>query len=163
MKENEETIHNFFNKIIGLKAENIIKRYGISVYIEFGKKIKKKIKRGGKWKIIKRGKWQFATLMGLWKIYNNKSLIACCEDSDKIIEKAFEKINNKKLTNVELLNGTYDLRLEFDKTINFYLFSVNIDEKDASNWMLFTPDYKLLSVGPGNLLEYEDSGETPLN
>ena len=162
MKENEEIIYRFFNKIIGLKAENVMKGYGTFICIDFGKKIKEQFKLWGKWRIDIRGEWHLWT-MGLWKIYKKNSLIACCEDTDEKIEKALEKMDNKKLTNVELLNNAYDLRLEFDNSINLYLFSTSAYNGDeASIWILFTPEYKTLSAGSGALLEYEDSGETPL-
>ena len=53
------------------------------------------------------------------------------------------------------------MKIEFENRITMNLFSIYTEkDSDAEQWLLFTPERKVLSVGPGTILTYEDSGST---
>lgn len=149
-----------FSKVAGLKTRNVKQGHGSFITMEFGKDVEfiRKIKG----KLIKnvRGEWYFFVYMCAWRIDEKNNPIAGCEDSREIIERALKKIENKKLINVQILNNAYDLKLKFENSINFLLFSIYTKEEDAEHWMLYAPENKVLSAGPGITLTYENSGYT---
>ncbi len=160
MKSNIEIINNYFKQIYGLKVRNIKQGHGSFLTMEFGKDLEYERKVRGKIEKEKRGEWYFWIYMSAWRIDDNFKPIAGCEDSRKTITKALKKIENEKLMNVEILNPAYDMKIEFDNSIIINLFSIYTeDEGDSENWMLFTPEKKVLSIGPGGKLRYENSGE----
>ena len=156
----EKRINKFFKQMIGLRVRNVKQGHGSFLTMEFGKEFEYEIKVHGKIEKEKRGEWYFWIYMSAWRIDDNLKPIAGCEDSRKIIEKALKKIENQKLMNVKILNAAHDMKIEFENSVIINLFSIYTeDESDSENWMLFTPERKVLSVGPGGKLKYESSGE----
>lgn len=160
MKSKEKMIYEFFEQIYGLKVRNLKQGHGSFLTMEFGKDLEYETKIRGKIEKEKRGEWYFWIYMNAWRIDENLKPIAGCEDSRKIIEKALEKIENQKLLHVEVLNEVFDMKIEFENSIIINLFSIyTTDDHDSENWMLFTPEKKVLAVGPGFKIDYRDSGE----
>ncbi len=160
MKSNIEIIDYYFKQICGLKVRNLKQGHGSFLTMEFGKDLEYEIKIREKIEKEKRGEWYFWIYMNAWRIDDNFKPIAGCEDSRKTIKKALKKIENQKLINIEILNPAYDMKIEFNNSIIINLFSIYTeDESDSENWMLFTPEKKVLAVGPGFKIDYRDSGE----
>jgi len=78
-----------------------------------------------------------------------------CEDySRETIEKFLAELANKKLTQVEILNDSFDSTLVFED-IELHLFATHTYEKEQ--WMLFTPEKKVFTAGPGSEWSFEES------
>lgn len=160
MKSNVEIINSYFKQIYGLKVRNIKQGHGSFLTMEFGKDLKYEVKVQGKIEKEKRGEWYFWIYMSAWRIDDHFKPIAGCEDSRSRIINALKKIETQKLINIEILNPAYDMKIEFENSIIINLFSIYTeDENDSENWLLFTPEKKVLSTGPGNKLKYKNSGE----
>lgn len=54
-----------------------------------------------------------------------------------------------------MLSETFDMVLEFDSEIYFYIMSDN-RVGDSEQWNLFTPEKKVLVAGPGTAIVIED-------
>jgi hypothetical protein len=159
MNLKEKIIYKLFQQIYNLAAKKAKKGHGSSLTIEFGNELEYEIKLRGKLEKKKRREWQFWIYMSAWRIDENLIPIAGCEDSIEIIEKALKKIENKKLISVKVLNPAFDMKIEFENSIIINLFTIYTNESDSENWMLFTPERKVLTAGPGGQLIYESSGE----
>ena len=160
MKQNRKMAYNLLNKIVGLKARNVKQGHGSFISLEFGKDIEYESIIKGKKEIKKRGEWYLWVTMCSWRIDERSFPLAGCEDSRDTIKKALKQLENKKLTNIEILSNAFDMKLEFNNSINFFLFSIYTEkESDVEHWILFTPDRKSLIAGPSTMLKYENSGE----
>ncbi len=160
MKAKKELIYKHFKQMYGLKAKNVKQGHGSFITMEFGKELEFEITIRGKVERETRGEWYFWIQMCSWRIDENFNPIAGCEDSRETIEKALKKIENKKLANIEILNNAFDMKVEFENSIIINLFSIYTEEEDdGENWMLFTPERKVLAVGPGQQIDYRSSGE----
>jgi len=162
MKVNKEMIYKFFKQLYGLKIRNIKQGHGSFVEMDFGDKdIFISIKTNKGVEKLKRGEWHLWITMCSWRIDEKSMPLAGCEDSRKTIEKALKKIENKKLINIDVLSNAYDMKLEFENSITFFLFSIYTEKSsEAEQWMLFTPDKKVLLAGPGKILQYIESGKS---
>ncbi len=160
MMKNKEIIHKFFNKMVGLKITNI--KHGNNeciVFIKFGKEFKYKKKKKNKIKIKKRSEWIWVT-QSPWRIDLDSMPLVGCSDTKALRNESLKKIKNTTLTNFTALSGGYDLILEFDNSINFYLFSVYTKYPGKNfSWMLLTPQSKVLSHGFNKVVEHEDKKE----
>jgi len=153
-------IKNTFAKIIGLKARNVLLGYGSFITMDFGKDIIIEVETNKGIDKFPRGEWHLWIYMTAWRIDEKMMPIAGCEDSRVTIEKALKKIENKKLINVDIRNHAFDMKIEFENDIIINLFTLYTEkDSDSENWMLFTPEKKVLAVGPGSFLEYKKSGK----
>lgn len=152
----KKLVEGLFEEIISLKAKNVQLGHGSFITIGFGKDISIEVIVRREKKIINRPEWNLWVYMCSWEIKMNNEITACSNDERDIIKEALKHIENKKLIKVEMLNNTYDMQLEFEDELSLHLFS-NLEE-DFEQWMLFTPDNKVLTAGPFQNLAYELAG-----
>lgn len=73
------------------------------------------------------------------------------------MSESLKVIENKKLLNVEILSDTYSMKLEFENGITLDLIANN-EEEDNEQWMLFTPEKRVLTAGPFQNLTFGKEG-----
>ena len=151
---NIQILKNILNKIQGLKSYNVKLGHGSFLTIDFGEPLEIDIKTNKGIEKFTRGEWHFWIYMCAWRIdKGNKPLIGS-NDSRKKIESFLKKINEKKLTLFEI-TGSLDVALVFDGKYELKVFTVNTEDQDQ--WMIYTPDKNVLTVGPGNKCSYESA------
>ncbi|NGX32166.1 MAG: hypothetical protein K1060chlam4_00207 [Candidatus Anoxychlamydiales bacterium] len=157
----EKKIKKIFKQMIGLRVRNVKQGHGSFLTMDFGEDIYPKLETNKGIKILKRGEWYLWIHMCSWRIDEKLKPIAGCEDSRNTIERALKKIENEKLMSIEILTLAYDMQIKFENEITINLFSIYTEkESEAEQWMLFTPENKVFSAGPGEIVTYEDAGAT---
>jgi hypothetical protein len=152
---NKNLVADLFGKVVSLKARNVELGHGSFITLGFGKDIAIKVTIRREKKISNRPEWNLWVYMCAWELKMNNEIIVSSNDERENIMEALKNIENKKLLRVEVLNNTYDLQLDFENEITLCLFS-NLEE-DFEQWMLFTPDNKVLTAGPFETLTYESA------
>jgi len=121
----------------------------------FGKDIPIEVTARHEKKITLRAEWYLWIYMCYWEIKVNQEYLICSDDEKDAMREALKRLENKKLLNVEMLSAVYDMKLEFEDAITLHLISNNLEEGNEQ-WMLFTPDKKVLTAGPFEKLSYEN-------
>lgn len=151
-----ELATKLLGRIIGTKPTRVNLGHGSFLTFDFGLDHEEKIKtRSGDFKTIHFGEWHLWVYMCAWRIdRNNKPLIGS-NDSRDLIERNLRSLEDKKLTNVTILNESFDANLLFEGGLELLLFSFQVT--DDEQWMLFTPEKKVFTAGPGSKWSYQDS------
>ncbi len=126
---------------------------GSFITMGFGNDISVEMIVRHKKEINNRAEWYLWVYMCAWELKTGNQIIACNNDERDIIKKALKYIEKKKLIKAEMLSDNYDMQFEFEDEISLHLSS-NLEE-DLEQWMLFTPDNKVLTAGPFQELTYE--------
>ena len=152
-KKNEEKIVEFFQKIVGLEVSSIELGLGSFTYINFGNDLVITPDTDDK---STRGEWQIWTYMCRWKLYRDEETVCSSIDEDREeLTDSLSILKGKCLVEAMVLSETFDMVLEFDDDLYFYLISDD-GEKESEQWNLFTPERKVLVAGPGEELSYEN-------
>lgn len=131
--------------------------YGTFITMDFGKDIeivfntKKGIEK------FTRGEWHLWINDCAWRIDKEGKPIIGSNDDRKKINKKILILKNKILKNIEILSNIFDAKISFEKGIELTLFANTTEE--AEHWMLFTPDRKVLTAGPGTKISYKLSNK----
>ncbi len=149
-------VRSLFEKIKEMKARNVQLGHGSFLTIDFGEDILVKVKTRQGVKEFNRGEWHLWVYMCVWRLDIGDEPFIGSDDKREIIKEKIVKLENKKLCNVEIVNKAFDVKLEFEDEITLFLFSFNTQEFEQ--WMLFTPDKKVMTAGPGKNLSYEKAG-----
>lgn len=154
MNDRIKLAKSLFQNILGIKPTRAKLGHGSFITIDFGRDIPKKVKtRNG---IVTRyfGEWYLWVYMCAWRFDKNKKPFIGSEDSREKIEKSLIELANKKLTQVEIFNDSFDSTLVFED-IELHLFATHTYKKEQ--WMLFTPEKKVFTAGPGSEWSFEES------
>lgn len=140
------------NKIQGLKAYNVKLGHGSFLTIDFGDPMEINVKTKKGMEKFTRGEWHFWIYMCAWRIDKGNRALAGSNDSRDKIENVLKKIEGKKLVLFDLKHSP-DAVLVFDGKYELKVFNINTEDQDQ--WMIYTPDKNVLTVGPGNKCSYE--------
>ncbi|MDE3045720.1 MAG: hypothetical protein KGJ02_03655 [Verrucomicrobiota bacterium] len=155
MKNGTQLASSLFEKILETKPTRVKQGYGSFITMDFGKDIAKPLKTRTGVKIQYFGEWHLWIYMCAWRIDKDKKPLAGCEDSKEKIEVSLSELASRKLKKVEILNNSFDAKLVFGEDMELYLFSFYTQDKEQ--WMLFTPENKTFTAGPGSEWSYHDS------
>ena len=140
------------SKIQGLKAYNIKLGYGSFLTIDFGEPIEINIKTKKGIEKFTRGEWHLWIYMCAWRIDKGNRALVGSSDSRKKIESVLKKIDGKELISFDI-KRSLDAVLVYNGKYELRIFSINTEDQDQ--WMIYTPDKNVLTVGPGNKCSYE--------
>ncbi len=155
--ENKELAQELLNKIIGLRPTRVKLGYGSFITIDLGRDIAEEIKtRQGK-KVIYFGEWHFWVYMCAWRIDQHNMPLVGSNDDREIIQNYLRKLDNKTITNIRVLNTSFDVVFSFEDGIELYLFSS--DTKENEHWKFYTSNNKVFTAGPGHLCSYKNDSE----
>lgn len=163
MNSGIESAKNLFQKILDTKPTRVKLGHGSFITFDFGRDIPEEIKTRNGLKTRYFGEWHLWVYMCAWRIDINKKPCAGSEDSREKIENCLAELVQRELNEVIILNNAFDAKLVFgkDKDIELYLFSFYTEER--KQWMLFTPEKKVFTAGPGNEWSYHDSDKPRTN
>jgi hypothetical protein len=143
--------------IFGLPARNVMLGHGSFITMGFGEDKEFDVMIRGKITKETRPEWFLWIMMGGWRVDKDDQPFCGCEDSREKIVELITVLNGKKLVDVKILNNALDVQFQFDHAIVLTIFSLRtgtIDE-DLESWTLCTPDNKVVSVGPAQVI-FED-------
>jgi hypothetical protein len=149
---------SLFNKILGKKPTRVNLGHGSFLVFDFGRDFEEQIKtRSGGFKTIYFGEWHLWVYMCAWRIDKNNKPFIGSNDSRSLIEQKLCALEKKELTEVIILNDSFDTKLVFDDEYQLHLFSFQVT--DNEQWKLFTPERKVFVAGPGSEWSYQDSNK----
>jgi hypothetical protein len=155
-----ECFKEILDNVVGQKVASIELGHGSFLTIDLGKLVSKATKQKNR-EFRNVGEWHFWVYMCAWRIdKDNKPLAASSDPREKIATK-IQEIAGTTLTKYEILNASLDTKFYFDDSITLTLFNISTD--DEEQWMLFTPDKKVLVIGPADTWTYRLSSLNKLN
>lgn len=134
--------------MVGKTCKQITYAYGNELYIEIGEIHTLKYE---KYKITTT-EWMIGTRGTGWHLFdNNYSLVVDSESSPKVISHESSILVEMQVTNVDIKYPELWLEVRFN---NLYTFRIQPTDEDAqyediAYWQVFTPDKRLIQVGPG--------------
>ena len=155
MNSGTELASTLFQNLLEIKPTRVKLGHGSFITMDFGRDISEvyNTRSGPKTRYF--GEWRFWIYMCAWRIDKERVPVVGCEDSREKIEASLSELSIRTLKKVEILNNAFDAKFIFEGDMELYLFSFYTEEK--KQWMLFTPENKTFSAGPGSQWSYHDS------
>lgn len=154
----DNTIHDLVKPLQGHAAHNIKLGHGSFLTINFGKNriIEVPTNKGIVQRV--RGEWYLWVYMCAWRFDKNDAPYLGSDDegSREEFQTKLSEIDGKKLIHFDILNSSFDTKLEFEEKLVINLFSISTQNEQ---WKLFNPDKKVLVVGPGKNWIYREEDE----
>jgi hypothetical protein len=147
-----------FQKLFNQPARDVQLGHGSFVTLGFGKDLKTEVIVHKKKEVDIRPEWLFWVYMCFWELEKSNELLATSEDDREKIKKALKALEGKNLINVEILESSYEIQLEFEGELLLSLYT-NDSSEDNVQWMLFTPDEMVLEATANQKLLYEKESE----
>lgn len=146
-----------FSELIGIKTTRVKLGHGSFITIDWGKDIITHKKTNTKVHTFTFGEWHLWVYMCAWRLQQNNKPIIGANDDRELIAEHLSILKGKALVSVTISNESFDTVLQFEDNFQLLLFSFGV--KDDEQWMLYTPEKKTFTAGPGTSWEYEDSSK----
>jgi hypothetical protein len=147
-----EAVTGLVTPLVGKPAWMVCLGFGASLMINFGRQLDPdKFGRS-------HGEWHLWLEGCEWRIDYQDRVLVGGEDSREKMQVAVRELEGRKLLAVSLNSPAMDAVFEFEGDLSLRTFAVNTTELDS--WNLFTPEHKVLVVGPGAKWSYTRS-DTP--
>ncbi|NET59734.1 MAG: hypothetical protein F6K47_27370 [Symploca sp. SIO2E6] len=101
------------------------------------------------------GEWHLWIYCCAWRIEEGNEVLASSEDPRAKIELAVRRLEGLALNSIQLMPPAWDTVFNFDEEV--FLRSFSIYSEESEHWMLYMPNGKVLSVGPGSSWSCESS------
>jgi hypothetical protein len=144
--ENKDTnimvleIDEIVKKLINKKAWDVKIGYGSFLTMEFGLPLPSK----------ERGQWHLWIYCCSWRMEKEKLFIAGSEDTTETMKNAANLIDNQVAKSFVVSQPSLDIEICFSNMTVLKTFSIHSEKDGKKHWMLYMPDNKTLSAGPGN-------------
>jgi len=155
MKGGTELANTLFQNLLESKPTRVKLGHGSFITMDFGRDISETYNTRSGPKTRHFGEWRLWIYMCAWRIDKGRVPVAGCEDSREKIEASLSELSIRKLNKIEILNNAFDVAFIFEDDMELHLFSFYTKEK--KQWMLFTPENKTFTAGPGCEWSYHDS------
>jgi len=150
--------NELFFQLVGEKTRNVKLGYGSFITIDFGKETTVEVRTNKGLSRSVRGEWHLWIMMSAWRLSQNKELLVGSGDGRDSINQILSLLEDKKLISGRVINNSFDCLFEFEENISLNLFSYHL--ADSRQWMLFVPEKKTFTAGPGAEWSYIDSART---
>ncbi len=135
--------------LVGKQAWNVRLGIGNSLTMNFGRQLEPN-KFGQSF-----GEWHLWLEGCEWRIDQRDRILIAGEDSREQLRATVQELEGRTLLAVSLYSPAIDATFEFEGGLSLRLFAVNTTELES--WNLFTPEHKVLVVGPGSKWYYARS------
>lgn len=107
-----------------------------------------------------RGEWHLWIYFGDWTLSEPDKVLATDSDDHAVIEAAAGRFAGSRLVNVSIDDTSLEATFQFEHGLRLDVRPNSCDEDpDEDWWLLFTPDERVLVVGPGPAWSYKNSNE----
>ncbi len=137
--------------LIGMKPWSVRLGIGSLLNFEFGKELK------DEGYIHATGEWHLWVYMCAWRLQTAHDVLVGSEDFRDLIQYEIQRLEGKTLESIKLSWPALETEILFETGLLLRLFPIYTSDHD--HWMLFTPDRKVLTIGPGNTWSYERSDD----
>jgi hypothetical protein len=148
------TIRSTIAPLLGQKPWNVSLGVGSFVTLEFGQSIPDP-KPGSP----AHGEWHFWVYCCAWYLMHNNEMIAGSEDDHEKIGKIVKQLEGHTLTAIDITETSPSTVLRFSEGLDLYLSPVF--SAGYEHWLLYMPNGKVLSFGPGTSWAIENRSEVP--
>lgn len=152
----EKDIHEIQTRIkpiLGKKAWAVSLGIGSFVTMEFGSPVSSL----GKLK-YPCGEWHLWITHCAWRLEKGNEVMAAAEDPRPKLQNAIQCMEGLALHSVHVTPPALETVFVFDDKVVLRLFPIYSGE-DYEHWMLYTPDRRVLVIGPGTSWTYQSSNE----
>ena len=157
MKSGKEIVDDLFLQVVHKKVRNVQLGHGSFITMDFGKDVLVEVKTNRGIHTFNRGEWHLWIYMTAWRLDQGDIPIIGAADDRMEIEKKITILENNELLSVSIKNSSFDVLMEFENNLSLLLFSFGVTEYEQ--WMLFTPERKVFTAGPGISWTYENSSK----
>jgi hypothetical protein len=106
------------------------------------------------------GEWHLWVYFGDWALSGPEGVLATDPDDKDVIDRAVASFGGKRLVNATVDPVSFRASLDFEGGLRLEIGPNSDDEEtDAEWWLLFTPQQRVLAVGPGPAWSYRSSDE----
>ena len=144
-----DTVSGLVVSLVGKRVWNVRLGIGNFVTMEFGQQLTPD--RFGQ----SYGEWYLWLCGCEWRIDQIDQVLIAGEDSRERLKAAVQILEGRTLLAVSLYSPAIDATFEFEGHLSLRLFAVNTTELES--WNLFTPEHKVLVIGPGAHWSYTRS------
>ncbi|MBK6429405.1 hypothetical protein [Candidatus Amarolinea dominans] len=144
-----DTVSGLVVSLVGKRVWNVRLGIGNFVTMEFGQQLTPD--RFGQ----SYGEWYLWLCGCEWRIDQIDQVLIAGEDSRERLKAAVQILEGRTLLAVSLYSPAIDATFEFEGGLFLRLFAV--DTVEIESWKLFTPEDKVLVVGPGSKWYYARS------
>lgn len=105
-----------------------------------------------------RGEWYLWIYHCAWQFIEKGQAVVGSEDDQEALKSLIKKLEGKRIIDIEINRETFNTRFIFEDDICLSTFPLTFLE-NFEHWMIYTPDSKVLTAGPGLQWSYESSGK----
>ena len=147
-----ETINDIINPLLGHKAWNVKLGIGSFITIEFGNPIPTARQKT-------RGEWYLWIYCCGWYLENQNGILAGSEDQRDRIRQKITILEDHTIEDIVVSSPVFETNFVFDGGLVLHTFPLtSIDP--YKYWMLFTPQGRVLVLGPAGQWSYELSSKS---
>ncbi len=138
-----QTIQEITQPFLNKKCWHIGRSYGSMLILDFGKKVEDISPE-----------WGLTIETANWFLKNNDEEVVNGESDKKDIDSNIQILKDRSIEKIEIINN---------QTIFFFDEKISLEvnqDIEREQWMLFTPDKMVLSMGPSDKWTFEPSDKT---
>lgn len=142
-------IQTILNPMLGLKAWGVTLGVGSFVTLEFGREIPSEKPQG-----TPHGEWYLWIYNCDWRLEQGENVFAGSEDPREELKEVVRTLEGRILQSVKVEPPAFDTIFVFEDNLLLRTFTIYF-RGDNKHWLLFTPNKKVLTVGPGVTWSFE--------
>lgn len=152
-----EEIRKIIRPLLGNPGWDAGIGYGSFLTIEFG--AARDIGRRRDGTPLTGGEWHLWIYCSAWRVETPTAVLGASEDPRDRMSAAAASLNGRPLVAVELSLPSLETTFRFEGGHQLRVFPIYTSpgESDPEHWMLYTPDYMVLNVGPASSWSYHRS------
>ena len=136
--------------VLNRRAWGVSMGHGTFVTMEFGDPVRTEPPRRT------HGEWHLWICSVAWRLEGLGEPLVGFDDDGELLQEAVDRLNGRVLQSFEIHPPAGDAVLRFDGDLVLRLFTINI-QADETQWMLYTPNRRVLTLGAGCTWSYQDS------
>jgi hypothetical protein len=94
-----------------------------------------------------------------WSLRTRASVLAASEDERRTLARHLAELTGQVLSGLDVLHPTLELLLDFENGYRLHAFPVYVEERNYENWVIRTPNGRVLTAGPGGELQSSRADE----
>ncbi len=153
MSEKLERSKDILDGLLGFKVFDVKLGHGSFITMDFGMPIEVQVETSKGSRVFVRGEWHLWVYMCAWRIDRGGCPLVGSEDSREKISQKIIELMNKKIVSYNIDNKSLDADFCFEDDVVLHLFPTNTEEDE--HWMIYTPDFNVLTAGPKSDWRYE--------
>jgi hypothetical protein len=146
------TAQDIVDSVVGQLCWQAQRGHGSFLTFEFGERVAGPGRDHGEWHL-----WVY---FGDWTLSGPDGVLATDTDDKDIIDRAVARFGDKRLVSARVDPVSMEALFDFEGGLRLEIGpNSGEEEANAEWWLLFTPQDRVLAVGPGPAWRYDSSNE----